>query len=79
MDHYDVLIDLYEVGYSEVVASISANDTDGLYALPLESSGLDSELVQVSTSEGSGGGSLSMLFIGLVAMVGLRRKAMMNR
>lgn len=36
-NHYDVLIDLYEVGYSDIVASKSSDDIEGLYALPLES------------------------------------------
>ncbi len=31
-DHYDVLIDLYEVGYGDIVASVSSNDFDSLYA-----------------------------------------------
>ena len=36
-DNYDVLIDLYEVGYPGLVATFSADDSDALYALPLES------------------------------------------
>ncbi|WNC68582.1 choice-of-anchor H family protein [Thalassotalea nanhaiensis] len=36
-DHYDVLIDLYEVGYPGLVATFSSDDSDALYALPLES------------------------------------------
>jgi hypothetical protein len=39
--HYDVLIDLYEVGFSDVVATISSDDSNALYALPLESSDRD--------------------------------------
>lgn len=35
-DEYDFLIDLYEDGFSEVVATIGPDDTDQLYALPLE-------------------------------------------
>jgi len=38
---YDVLIDLYEVGYSDIVATISAYDTNELAYLPLEEVGLD--------------------------------------
>lgn len=40
-DNYDVLIDLYEVGYSEIIASYSSDDNNSLYALPLESSDYD--------------------------------------
>lgn len=36
-DNYDVLIDLYEVGYPGLVATFSSDDSDALYALPLES------------------------------------------
>lgn len=73
-DHYDVLIDVYEVGYSDIVATISADETDGLYALPLESSDRDREPEVIIVEES--GGSLSvlgLLFLGLCA--GLR----MNR
>lgn len=38
---YDVLIDLYEVGYSGVVATIDASDDVDLFDLPLEEAGLD--------------------------------------
>ncbi len=76
MDHYDVLIDLYEVGYGDIVASISSNETDALYALPLESSELDSDTgyVEVTVTEVSSG---SLSFLGLVLIGGLalvRRK-----
>lgn len=73
-DHYDVLIDVYEVGYSDIVATISADETDSLYALPLESSDRDREPEVIVVEES--GGSLSvlgLLFLGLCA--GLR----MNR
>jgi hypothetical protein len=46
--HYDVLIDLYEVGYSEPVATISSEDIDSLYALPLESADRDEYIVEES-------------------------------
>ena len=56
-DHYDVLVDLYEVGYPDVVATISAFDVNELYALPLESANYDYQEppVYVSESHGSGG------------------------
>ncbi|MCW8834682.1 MAG: choice-of-anchor H family protein [Colwellia sp.] len=50
-DYYDVLIDLYQVGYSDIVASYSADDSNALYALPLESAEYDEpylEVVEVS-------------------------------
>lgn len=40
-DYYDVAIDLYEVGYSGIVASYSSDDTNNLYALTLESDNYD--------------------------------------
>lgn len=40
-DYYDVLIDLYEVGYPNIVATYSAYDSDSLYGLPLESADYD--------------------------------------
>ena len=36
-DHYNVLIDLYEAGYTNIAATYSSDDTNSLYALPLES------------------------------------------
>jgi hypothetical protein len=41
---YDVLIDLYESGFSGVVATIGPFDSDGLALLPLEEVGLDQPL-----------------------------------
>lgn len=40
-NYYNVLIDLYQVGYPGVVATISSDDLDALYALPLESEDFD--------------------------------------
>jgi hypothetical protein len=65
-DYYDVLIDLYEYGYNDVVATISGDDSDGLYALPLESSDRD-EGYEVIHAGAFGGLSLSLL--GLVAFI----------
>ncbi|GIU13679.1 choice-of-anchor H family protein [Shewanella sp. MBTL60-007] len=63
-DHYDVLIDLYEVGYGDIVATVSSYDFDGLYALPLESSDRD------NIYDDYHGGSVSLatllLLLGLV-------------
>ncbi|XQW86109.1 choice-of-anchor H family protein [Thalassotalea piscium] len=52
-DEYDVLIDLYEVGYGDIVASYSSDDTNDLYALPLESSDYDPEYIIVHDNGGS--------------------------
>lgn len=65
-DHYDVLIDLYEVGYSDIVATISADDTNDLYALPLESANYDTEEVVIDVEGGGslGAGALALLALG---------------
>lgn len=39
--HYDVLIDIYEVGYPKIVATYTPEDNNELYALPLESAEFD--------------------------------------
>lgn len=41
---YDVLIDLYESGYSGIVATIGPNDTNALGFVPLEEVGLDAPI-----------------------------------
>lgn len=56
-DHYDILIDLYEVGYGDIVATYSSDDNQSLYALPLESA--DYDQVYVDTVHIHHGGSLS--------------------
>ncbi|WP_226960793.1 choice-of-anchor H family protein [Thalassotalea sp. LPB0316] len=74
-DHYDVLIDLYEVGYPDVVATLSGYDVNGLYALPLESVNYDYyEEHYDSHSHGHGGSMslvmvLALLWLGLVKVV----------
>jgi hypothetical protein len=68
-DHYDVLIDLYEVGFSAVVATYSANNTNALYALPLESSDYDPEYIAVEYYDEHSGGSSWLLFGALLALV----------
>ncbi|WP_394147530.1 choice-of-anchor H family protein [Shewanella atlantica] len=73
-DHYDVLIDLYEVGFDDIVATISSDDTDNLYALPLESSDRDAVYIGDSSSEGHGGGSLSLLGLLVLGCVSLKRR-----
>ncbi len=41
---YDVLIDLYEAGYSGIVATLTAYDDASLASLPLEEQGLDTPI-----------------------------------
>ncbi len=60
-DHYDVLIDLYQVGYSDIVATYSSNDSSALYALPLESTDYNEPYVEVI--EVSGGGIYWLIVI----------------
>jgi len=72
LGHYDVLIDLYEVGYGDVVATISSDDTNDLYALPLEAAYTDQE--PVSVSEGYGGGALGCLALMPLAWLAWRRR-----
>lgn len=62
-DQYDVLIDLYEVGYDDIMASYSSNDTNDLYALPLESSDYDPTYSPVYIVEEHHGGSSSVFMI----------------
>ncbi|WP_286232841.1 choice-of-anchor H family protein [Thalassotalea sediminis] len=63
-EYYDVLIDLYEVGYPGVVATYSSDNTNELYALPLESTDYDPNYVEVvyeSESHGHGGSIYTLL------------------
>lgn len=73
-DYYDVLIDLYEVGFDDIVATISSDDTDNLYALPLESSDRDDIYIGDSSSEGHGGGSLSLFGLFILGCLSLKRR-----
>lgn len=75
-DHYDVLIDLYEVGYGDVVATVSSNDFDSLYALPLESSYWDDEYIVIETEHG---GSMSLWGILVLLALGLSRRNLARR
>ncbi|WP_162180662.1 choice-of-anchor H family protein [Shewanella mangrovi] len=72
-DHYDILIDLYEVGYDDIVATISSDDTNSLYALPLQSYNRDQDYGYQETVVVEGG-SLSLLgLLGLAFVVWRRR------
>ncbi|MEZ9199027.1 choice-of-anchor H family protein [Shewanella sp. 10N.286.54.B9] len=70
-DHYDVLIDLYEVGYGDIVATVSSNDFDSLYALPLESRYWDEEYIEIETEHG---GTMSQWGILVLLILGLTRR-----
>ncbi|WP_286266790.1 choice-of-anchor H family protein [Thalassotalea atypica] len=71
-DHYNVLIDLYEPGYSGIVATYSSDDSDLLYALPLESQ--DYEYIEEYHDDHGHGGSPSVLgLIILIAFLLIRR------
>ena len=67
---YDILIDLYEVGYDDIVASYSAYDDAALIALPLESNEYDEVYVETShTDIHYHGGSTSLIMLALLALI----------
>lgn len=78
--HYDVLIDLYEVGYSDIVATVSGEQLDSLYALPLESADRDIYVVEtVTTSVSIGAGSFSSFMIILLFIIIVLRNVFNSR
>lgn len=73
-DHYDVLIDVYEYGYSDIIATVSADELESLYALPLESVDNDRFAdVNSSTSVSIAAGSSSYLSICTLMLIALFR------
>ncbi|ABV88248.1 choice-of-anchor H family protein [Shewanella pealeana] len=76
-DHYDVLIDLYEVGYGDIVATVSSNDFDSLYALPLESRDRDDYYIEEDYHGGSV--SIAMLLMLLTLLCYRHSSALKNR
>ncbi len=64
---YDILIDLYDADYEELVVSYGSNDNNALYALPLESSEYDQAYVTEVVYED--GGSISILFFAFIASI----------
>ena len=69
-NHYDVLIDLYEEGYPNIVASYSSDDSNSLYALPLESSDYDLEYIEYYSEVHTDGGSSSVIAL-IIMMIAL--------
>ncbi|MCL1057689.1 choice-of-anchor H family protein [Shewanella gelidimarina] len=68
-DHYDVLIDLYEVGYGDIVATVSSNDFDSLYALPLESTDWDNDYIEADSDYAGSTSWWALLVISLVVLM----------
>jgi hypothetical protein len=73
-DHYDVLIDLYQVGYSDIVASLSSDDSDALYALPIESAEYDEPYIEVVEVVEVTAGSMYWLILMLLTILLIRIK-----
>ncbi len=75
-EYYDVLIDLYEVGYSDIVATYSSDDTNALYALPLESADYDFyEIIEEVYVEEGGSFAVLLLLTLLILTVRQVRKS----
>jgi len=72
-NHYDVLIDLYEEGYPNIVASYSSDDSNSLYALPLESSDYDVAYVEYYEEAYIHGGGTSFLALTLILIIIIMR------
>lgn len=73
-NHYDILIDIYEVGYSDIVATYSSYDNNSLYALPLESADYDSVYVEEIVVHGGSSSIAFLLFIFIIGLVKIVRK-----
>ncbi|WP_247663286.1 choice-of-anchor H family protein [Shewanella sp. MMG014] len=83
-DYYDVLIDLYELGYEDIVATLSSEESDGLYALPLESSDRDTvyeeEYVEVIETEVHvSGGSMAWTSLLILLLLGVQRTVLATK
>jgi|GEM_PF-866125 len=76
--YYDILIDIYEVGYSEIVATYSADDDNALYALPLESAENDTVYVD-EVIVVHGGGSNSMMFLLFIFCIAIFKRVFKTR
>jgi hypothetical protein len=73
-DHYDVLIDLYQVGYSDIVANLSSGDNAALYALPIESADYNEPYVEVVEVIEVSSGSMYWLVLALSTILLIRMK-----
>jgi len=67
-NHYDILIDIYEVGYADIVATHSSNDNNALYALPLESANYDQVYVEEVIIHGGSTSVVLLISAGLIAL-----------
>jgi len=74
-DHYDVLIDLYQVGYSDIVASLSSQDSNALYALPIESADYDEPYVEVVEVVEVHSGTMYWLVLVLCSVLFVRKRS----
>ncbi len=72
-NHYDVLIDIYEEGYPNIVASYSSDDSNSLYALPLESSDYDLEYIEYYSEVHTGGSSSVIALIIMMIALSIRQ------
>ncbi|WP_448548586.1 choice-of-anchor H family protein [Thalassotalea fusca] len=75
---YDILIDLYEEGYSDIVATYSAEDDPALYAVPLESSDYDVEYTEIVVESHGHGGSFSGFALLPLALIAIARRRKMR-
>ncbi|MDN3653088.1 choice-of-anchor H family protein [Thalassotalea ponticola] len=76
---YDILIELYDSYYGDFVASYGSDDSDYLYALPLESS--DYDYIEDDYIEGdygvhihAGSSSLGLLLVGFAVLIARNNK-----
>ncbi len=75
--HYDILIDLYQDGSSNIAASYSSNDSNALFALPLESSDYDREYYQEIYVYG---GTLSITSLAMIFfLLAIRKLRLVNK
>ncbi|XPF95786.1 choice-of-anchor H family protein [Colwellia sp. RE-S-Sl-9] len=72
-NHYDILIDIYEVGFADIVATYSSDDNNSLYALPLESAEYDRVYVEEVVVHAGSSSIPFVLFIVLMALVRIVR------
>jgi len=70
---YDVLIDLYDADYEELVVSYSADDNNSLYALPLESTEYD-QVYETEVIYSSGGSIHFIIILSLITLMLFRKK-----